>query len=129
MGYTDRSRGRQINAWNLTKYSLLSAQGNMIASATQTQAGATPMTAMYNSFTTVGVAGNASRLPPAKAGLQITVFNETANSMNTYPAGATQGGVAGGDRINQLAQNAPIAVVLNTPQIFTCMIDGTWWTK
>jgi hypothetical protein len=131
MGFTDRNRGRSINNWNLTKYSLLSAAGGMVASPTQTQAGATPITTMYASFGTVASAGNAARLLPAKAGLQITVFNETATSMNVFPAGAAQGGAAGGDTIKPTpgAANSALAVVTGTPTIFTCLVDGVWWTK
>jgi hypothetical protein len=129
MGITDRGRGRSTSNWNFTKYSLLSAAGGLVASATQTQAGATPINTMYASFGTVGSAGNAARLPPAKSGLSITVFNETATSMQVFPAGAAQGGVAGGDKINTQAQNASLAVVQFTPQIFTCLVDGTWWSK
>jgi hypothetical protein len=135
MGYTDRGRGRSIQNWNLTKYSLLSAQDAMVASATQTQAAGTPIKAMYNGFGTVASAGNAATLPPAKAGLQITVFNNGANAMNVFPAGATQGGVSGGDRINTLAQNAAFSVINQSAGVtgiavlFTCLTDGTWWTK
>lgn len=129
MGYTDRTRGRQINAWNLTKYSLLSSQGNMAASATQTQAGGTPITTMYASFST-GATGNAARLLPAKAGLQITVFNETGNTISIFPAGAAQGGVAGGDNIKPGAANALFSLtVALSPTIFTCVNDGTWLVK
>jgi hypothetical protein len=111
-------------------FQTLGAKDGLTASATQTQAAGTPITAATVGFSTVASAGNAATLPPAIAGMEISVVNETTStSMNVFPASAGQGGVSGGDRINALAQNAAIAVAGSTILIFYCMTTGTWWTK
>jgi hypothetical protein len=102
---------------------------SLTASATQTQAGGTPITASIAGFSTVGGAGNAATLPPSRPGMIITVINETATSMQVFPASQTQGGATGGDLIKPGAQNASINVTNAAPTIFYCMTAGTWWTK
>jgi hypothetical protein len=129
MGIADRLKGREYQNWSQINYYLTSAQDGLIASPTQTQAGGTPITTMLSGFTTVASAGNAARLPPAKRGLQLFIFNNAALSMNVFPAGQLQGGVAGGDKINGGTANNPIAVVPGVPMILTALSDGSWWSK
>jgi hypothetical protein len=98
-----------------------STANGLTASATQTQAAGTPITAMLAVFTTVGVAGNAATLPASVQGMVITVANNGANSMNVFPAL--------GDKINALTANTAIAVVNATITIFYCSVAGQWLTK
>lgn len=57
------------------------------AGATQTQAGATGLTAVFNDVTTVTTAGDGVRLPAAAAGTFIVVRNsDSVNSMKVWPA-------------------------------------------
>jgi hypothetical protein len=113
-------------------FQTLTTIDGLTASATQTQAAGTPITASTVGFSTVASAGNAATLPPAIRGMEVAVINETATSMNVFPASAGQGGVSGGDKINGGAQNAAIAVAGGASGlivIFYCMTTGAWWTK
>lgn len=91
------------------------------------QALATALTAQANRVTVVATAGDSVLLPPAVAGLVISVANaDAADSMNVYPSSAAQGGVTGGDAINALAANAAFAILANKMATFTCFVTGTW---
>jgi hypothetical protein len=93
------------------------------------QAAATPILASQVGFSVVATANDSAVLPPAVAGMQVDVINETATSMNVFPASQAQGGAVGGDKINTLAQNTAVAVTNAAPTIFYCLTTGTWWTK
>ena len=57
------------------------------------QGSATQLTTMLNNVTTVGTAGDSVLLPATAAGLQITVANNGANSLNVFPpSGSTMNG-------------------------------------
>jgi hypothetical protein len=129
-GIADRLKGREYQSWSKIDYFLTSAADGLIASPTQTQLGGTPIKTMFPGFTTVASAGNPGTLPPAKRGLQVTVFNNGAgNSMNVFSAANSQGGVAGGDKINGGTANNPIAMAPGVPMILTALSDGSWWSK
>lgn len=106
-----------------------STQTALTASATQTQAAGTPITAMSAQITTCAVAGNAVTLMPAIAGMEITILNNGANACNVFPASQAGGGVAGGDKINAGAQNAAFSLATATPTVFFCFSTGVWTTK
>lgn len=91
---------------------------SITASATQTQAGATLLTAMYNRVSVVAAAGNAVRLPPALPGLEITVINDGANSMTVFAAGA--------DTINGVAGVTGIAQMAGSAADYICVGAGVW---
>jgi hypothetical protein len=111
-------------------FQTLTTADALTANATQTQAAGTPITASVAGFSTVAAAGNAATLPPAVIGMEVAVVNEHAtNAISVFPASNGQGGVAGGDKINALAQNASISVAAATILIFYCMTTGVWWTK
>jgi hypothetical protein len=85
------------------------------------------LTTRYNRIATVTTADDAVRLPPAIAGLTITVSNASANAAGVYPSSAAQGGVTGGDNINALSANAYYAQA--TGKItYVCYTTGTWQT-
>jgi hypothetical protein len=106
-----------------------SSQDNVAPTPTGTQ---TTATAIVTS--TVGVTPAATtdavRLPPAIAGMEVTVVNKSAtNTLTVFPASAAQGGVTGGDNINGGAQNASINAVAAIPTLFFCLTIGQWWVR
>jgi hypothetical protein len=75
--------------------------------------------AQFNRVTTVGAANDSVKLPPAVAGVQITIANAAAaNSMNVFPAT--------GEAINALGANAAYALAANKTANFYCMVAGQW---
>lgn len=70
--------------------------------------------------TTVATIADSVKLPKAEAGMEMTVINAGANSMNVFPAT--------GQSINALAANTAIAVAANSSMTFHCAVDGTWNT-
>lgn len=98
-----------------------STKNAITAFATGGQANAVLLTNSFNRITTVGTAADSVKLPPAKAGAQVTVFNKAAtNSLNVFPNT--------GDIINALAANAAYALAATKGAVFTCCVDGTWDT-
>jgi hypothetical protein len=114
-----------------------SYQNNMVAFAGGGQGLATPITRSYSRFTVVANLNDSALLPPAGAGLEYVVKNAaTTNSMNIFPAAASQGGFRGdgpnipaGDSINALASNLPFALAAGKSVRFFCVTStGTWDT-
>jgi len=68
---------------------------------------------------TVANADDSVMLPAAEAGVELTIFNSTANSANVFAQ-------AGTDVINRLANNAAIAVASGATLRFICAKDGQW---
>lgn len=97
-----------------------SALSGITATAGGGQANGVLLARSFNRVTTVATAADSVKLPPAKAGAQITVFNKGANSLNVFPAT--------GEVINALSANTAIAVAATKGMIFTCCVDGTWDT-
>lgn len=92
------------------------------ANATNTQASGTPVTAMLTNVT--ATATGSVTLPASVAGLELTVHNISAFSVNVFPnAGGT-----GSEKINALAANAALAMAANTSTVFTCNTAGQWFT-
>jgi hypothetical protein len=93
------------------------------------QANGLLLTSQNSRITTVGTAGDSVVLPPAVAGLSVTVCNgAAANAMNVYPASAAQGGVTGGDAINALGVNAAFSLAANKVMQLTCYTTGQWYS-
>jgi hypothetical protein len=120
-GFTDRGKGKSLAGMNI-----YSVQAGIIASPTHTQVAAVPLTAQNCFLGTVATIGDSVKLPPAQAGMEITVINQTANAAATYPSGT--------DTIN--AGSAGAAVALPTARagatpvaIFYCAVDGLWFSK
>jgi hypothetical protein len=104
------------------QYPTVAATNNITASATQTQAGGTPVTTSIARFTTVASAGNAATLPPSQPGMQLTVINANAtNAMGLFPAV--------GETINALAANAVYSLAATKVISLYCAAAGQWHTN
>lgn len=94
----------------------------IVANATNTQASGTAVTSMLVNVTAAG-AGSVT-LPASQAGLEMTVHNISAFTVNVFPnAGGT-----GTEKINSAGANAALAMLTNTSTVFTCNIAGQWWS-
>lgn len=99
-------------------YPTVTAVDALTAHAGGGQAGATPCAAVINRFTTVATAGDSGIMPSAKAGMQVTVTNAGANSMNLFPAS--------GEQINNAGANAAYALAAGKTASFTSAANGAW---
>jgi hypothetical protein len=96
------------------------SQGNVTA-ATGGQGSATPITQALANVTTTASGGGVV-LPPAKAGMQINVANNGANSLQVYGNGS--------DTINGTAGSTGVALTAGASfTIFVCFMNGAWLTK
>lgn len=82
------------------------------------QTGATAITKSISRFTTVATAADSSILPAALAGMEITVVNSGAASMNVFPAT--------GEKINGGSANAAFAVANGKTATFFSAVNGQW---
>jgi hypothetical protein len=111
---------------NLTNFTNIQCSQHQYESATDGitalagggQVGATPLTTDMNRITTVATIGDSVLLPAAIAGLNISVFNAGANSLNVFPST--------GDAINALSANAAFAVASGKSAVFGCAKTGQW---
>lgn len=106
-----------------------STQTGIVAHAGGGQASATPITAMQAQIGTVATLNDSVLLPPAQAGMELTVVNNGANAANAFPSSQAQGGASGGDKINALAQNTALSLAAASVTIFYCFVAGTWVSK
>jgi len=90
------------------------------------QATGVPITASQAQITVCATAGDAVTMPPAKAGMEITLVNNGAASASVYPASAAQGGVSGETVSVLVRRTRPIPLVITVPIIFYCFVTGTW---
>jgi uncharacterized protein (AIM24 family) len=100
---------------------LLNATGadDITASATQTHAGATVISAGNNKIVTVATPGNAVRVPAATVGAQLVVQNAHAtNAVNVFP---TTGG-----QINVLAVDGAYSLIAARTAFLFCVSAGKW---
>src|SRR5260370_19512369 len=97
-----------------------STQEGLVAHAGGLQPLPTPITSMCARFTTVATAGDSSILPPAMPGLEITVINAGAASMNVFPDVGSQINVAG--------VNVALALGNGKTAIFFTTAAGAWHT-
>lgn len=82
------------------------------------QTSALALTKAINNVTTVAAAGDSVRLPASAAGLEVTVTNSGANSMQVYGAGT--------DTINGVATGTGIAQLPGQSVVYTCAVAGNW---
>ncbi|SRR6266478_6671621 len=82
------------------------------------QALATPINAMCARFTTVATLHDSSILPVSTPGLEITVINAGAASMDVYPDVGSQ--------INNAGANVIFALAAGKTAIFFTTAAGTW---
>lgn len=89
------------------------------AGTTQTQAGGTLLTGVYNNVTVVGTAGDGVRLPTAAAGLVVTVRNsDSTDTLKVWPFLA--------DSINALSVNLSVDLPAGLEITFTAINDTVW---
>lgn len=108
---------RKDGAITLAGEILRKAVGSIVA-AGMTQESATPIAADIVRIT--GGAGGVV-LPPAKAGRQITIFNNTSNAILVYPASGEN--FAG---ITQMPANAAGHMLGGATATVSCAEDGVW---
>jgi len=82
------------------------------------QGSATAITTMMSRFTTVATIADSAILPTGVAGMNLTVINATANSMNVFPDT--------GSTINGGAANAAYALAGGKTAIFYTTVAGAW---
>lgn len=82
------------------------ANVTITAGTTQTQAGATALTASTNVVTTVTTSGDGVSIPNSEIGDSINILNLGSNALTVYPPS--------GGRINQLATNSGFTLASNT---------------
>jgi len=91
---------------------------NALTATGSTQAGALPLPADLNRFTTVA-AGTGALLPPMNPGDELEVINAGANALLVYPPLGSNG------VINVLGANAGYSVAVATPTCFVQCITPT----
>ena len=99
-------------------YPTVSYTNGITAFATGGQTSATLLTTALNRVTVVGTAGDSVKLPVAVAGMQITVFNASANSLNVFPNA--------GDQINSLGTNNSYALAAGKTATFFSTAATFW---
>jgi hypothetical protein len=95
-----------------------SAQDTLTAHAGGGQANGTPIMSMTTRFTVVATIADSGTLLASVAGMEITVINAAANSMNVFPAT--------GEQINALGANAAFALAGGKTATFFCCTAGQW---
>lgn len=98
-----------------------STQSGITASTTHSAAGGVPIVASQAEIHTCANSGDAVTLPPAQAGMQITIVNNGANPAGVYPSGTDQIN-NGGAGVVALQANATVL-------LYFCFVAGLWVTK
>lgn len=89
-----------------------STQNNITAQADGTKANATQITAAKARVTTVAGAADSVKLPPGYPGLEVTLYNAGANSMQVFGSG--------NDTINDVATDIGVAQANGLSAVYTC---------
>lgn len=85
------------------------------------QANAVQLVGTFNRVGIVATAGDSVKLPVAKEGTWLFVFNKAAaNSLNVFPST--------GDRVNAVAIDGAYALAVTKGAMFVCVTQGTWDT-
>jgi hypothetical protein len=95
-----------------------SSANGLTASTTHTVAGATKLTAMFNTFSTVANVGDAALLPASFPGMSIAVVNNGANAVQVYGTGS--------DTINGIAGSTGVAQMDHSTVFYQCTKAGFW---
>ena len=96
----------------------VSTTNNITATAGGTQGTSVQLTTVINRATTVATAGDSVRLPSAIAGLQITIYNAGAASLNVFPNT--------GDSINGAGANVAFALAAGKNATFGSPVNGSY---
>jgi hypothetical protein len=97
------------------------AVSGITAGATQTQAGATALTAALNVVSTNAAAGNGVKLPASTAGLEVSVVNNTSNALQVYGTST--------DTINGATNTVGVSQPANSVATYFCPVAGTWFSN
>lgn len=129
--FTSPSVANTIPAWSNTTGNLvngiLKQSGNYLintvvsgltAHASGGQSSATALTADQNNVTTVATAGDSVKLPASVAGMEITVTNSGANSMQVFGTSP--------DTINGIATGTGVAQAAGSTVTYRCDVAGNW---
>jgi len=92
----------------------------VVASVTQTQAGATVLTGERVEVVTVANTDDAVRIPAASGGRDCTVFNSGANRLQVFPAVS--------DSINNLSVNLSVTIAPDSSTMFSAVSAASWYT-
>jgi hypothetical protein len=99
-----------------------SAADALTAGTTQTQAGGLAITAAISRFTTVANNGDACTLPVSAPGMELTIINAGAHSLQVFPnAGGTTT-----EQINALGANAALSMATTKVATLYCTVAGQW---
>jgi|GEM_PF-2333730 len=96
-----------------------SSETGITATAGGGQANAYQLTAGLSEVTTVATGADSVKLPPAKAGLDLSVRNSGANSMQVFGTSP--------DTINGVATGTGVAQAASLSASYFCPVDGKWF--
>lgn len=96
----------------------ISSASGLTAHSGGTQAAALQLTTAINNVTTVAAAGDSVVLPTSAAGMEITVTNSGANSMQVYGKGA--------DTINGVTATVGVAQLPGQTVVYKAAAAGNW---
>lgn len=99
-------------------FETVSASNALTAHAGGTQAAGLQLVSAINNVTTVATAGDSVLLPAAAAGMEITITNNGAASMQVYGNGT--------DTINSIATATGVAQLPGQTVVYTCAVAGNW---
>lgn len=97
----------------------LASYQNVVATPAGTQATSILLNAANVNITAVATAADGVKLPPAKAGMEISILNDDA-------ADAAQIFASGSDTINATPGAAGVSLAAGAAAIFRCIKDGNW---
>ena len=107
-------------AFDTDSYVKWSVSAALVASTTQTQAGAVALTAGVCEVATVANANDAVVMPAAVAGRQLILMNNGANTLQIFPLS--------GDAFNVGAVDASTTLATVTNATYVCFTDVIWET-
>jgi hypothetical protein len=62
--------------------------------------------------------------------MKIEIFNgQSSNALSVFPAGASQGGVSGGDNINAVGAGSAYSLTAAYKATFECLTTGQWYAQ
>jgi hypothetical protein len=108
---------------------IASGQTGLVAKAGGGAAGTAVLPASFNEVSTVVTAADSVALPPALAGLEITVINSGANSLQVFTSQNASAGQVVDSLINLAGADstvAGLAVAANAIGKFVCARLGVW---
>lgn len=108
--------GQQLN--NVLAADVVSSQTGIVAHSGGGKTAAFPLSATLNRVSTAAAAADSVLLPPAGAGLRITIINDSANSIQVFGSGT--------DTINGVATGTGVLQVAGSQVIYTSTAAGAY---